>query len=172
MYKHFYLLGLAALLSTIAFTKVNAQFSQGELPTIDNLKDWTLDEWYDMYKEGYVSTGDGDQAHSAPSAPPVQVSQCAGDGMQVCRCYCRTSIPVCQNNNVTYSSMPLCKEPWAGGDCSSISYYYTGASTAASCSAINGNTCNGHIRPGNGNPAELANQEVQGPHLGCEIVAL
>lgn len=106
-------------------------------------------------------------------AEPVPVpigERCVGDGFQVCRCYCRADFRQCQNNQVSYASVPLCKEPWNNGNCAALSYFQTQANTAASCAAQNGQPCGGYIRPGDA-PGAL-NQPVAGALLGCEIVAL
>lgn len=108
--------------------------------------------------------------HPAAPDPEPEPLQCE-DGVQVCRCYCRVSLTVCEDNETSNASMPLCKEEWDGGDCEQISFYDTLADDS-SCRAKNGTVCEGYIRPGNGNPEELGNMKVEGHFLGCEVVAL
>lgn len=107
--------------------------------------------------------------------PPAQSSipmenQCVGDGLQVCRCYCRAEFRQCQNNQVSYSSVPLCKVPWSSGNCPALSYFQTQVTAAASCAMQNSQPCGGYIRPGDA--PDTLNQAVAGQLLGCEIVAL
>ena len=104
---------------------------------------------------------------SSSSAPTT--NQCA-NGLQVCRCYCRTEIRNCQNNQTSVTSLPLCRDTWSGTSCPSIGFFTT-SGDANSCTALNGQRCEGFIRPGDA-PAELIGQKVQGSYLGCGIVGL
>ena len=94
-----------------------------------------------------------------------------GDGINICRCYCRVTLSQCNNGSENSASLPLCREEWDGEDCSAIGYYDTQAD-AQQCGAHNGQPCWGYIRPGNGNPEELGNVKVQGELLGCEVTTL
>lgn len=103
--------------------------------------------------------------------PPPESNRCVGDGLQVCRCYCRIDFTQCQDNQVSYSSVPLCKAPWADTKCTALAYYQTQSTDAASCTANEGQPCGGYIRPGDaGN--DLLGQPVAGKLLGCTMVAI
>ena len=189
-------LGILAIAVTLLLlrssTLVGQLPSQDEIPTaatpkalIEIMKELSLQE--QMKADSLPTLAEKAASHpaepvqaAAPSAVAATSSstsssapaQCGEDGLQVCRCYCRVSIRNCENGNTSYSSVPLCREQWNGNDCGSIGFYNTGAADAASCSALDGNVCEGYVRSGNGNPEELAGQKVQGRFYGCGITAL
>ena len=96
---------------------------------------------------------------------------CEGSGMELCRCYCRVDVPVCEGGDRSYASMPLCREEWDGNDCDRIGYYHTQLDAAA-CGALDGTSCSGFVRNANGNPEEIAGTEVQGTYIGCGMQTL
>ena len=98
--------------------------------------------------------------------------QCAGDGINYCQCYCRVTLNSCEDGQASNSSLPLCNEKWDdNGECQAIAYPKTAANNQNACQDLNGSACKGYVRPGNNNPAALANREVDGKLLGCGIVA-
>ena len=108
---------------------------------------------------------------SAASQPPA-ANACQEDGLEVCRCYCRVSIPKCENNHRSYVSNPLCPVEWDGNECSSIGYFDTSTADAYSCSALERAPCEGYIRNDSDTPDALTVQKVQGSLYGCGLTAL
>ncbi len=101
---------------------------------------------------------------------PPAMAQC-GDGLQVCRCYCRANFRSCKDNQTAFSSMPLCKVAWNNTDCSALGYYQDATLDATSCAAREGAACAGYIRK-NDAPDALIGQLTAGTFIGCTITAV
>ena len=135
------------------------------------IKDLTRRQHGEGAEASHAAASEGAEQEATPTAS-AGPNACGEDGVEVCRCYCRINLPVCRNNERSYASMPLCREEWSNGDCSSIAYYKTNVSSGDSCAAMDGRTCKGYIRPGNGNPEELSNERVDGRFVGCGMATL
>lgn len=154
------LLGLAILLIAFVLIRIHKVGITGQVFS---------DTQYMMHASSSLSA---DSQASPSSVASSDAPQCTDDGIQVCRCYCRVELTVCEDGSTSNASLPLCQEEWEDGDCSSISYFKTSGESSASCDALTGNSCRGFVRPGNGNPEELANQQVDGVFVGCGIATL